>query len=88
VALQQQVPGGHERPPGPTVRAFGVEYTHVRPPEGGDLFVTHFGWPDLDALMPARWYADQWYANHGEKLAGATGQVYRSFLYLLEEATR
>jgi hypothetical protein len=64
-------------PPERIVRAFGVEYAHVRPPEGGDLFVTRFGWPDRDALMPARWYVDQWYAAHGEKLAGATGQVYR-----------
>ena len=78
--LEQGVSGpvnGAERPPGPIVRAFGVEYAHVRPPEGGDLFVTRFGWPDVDALMPARWFADQWYANQGEKLAGATGQVYR-----------
>ena len=66
-----------ERPPGPTVRVFGVEYAHLRPPEGGDLFVTREGWSALDALMPARWYTDQWYEKHGERLTGATGQVYR-----------
>ena len=64
-------------PAAPTVRAFGVEYAHVRPPEGGDLFVTRFGLPDLDALMPARWHTDEWYASHGQRLPVATGQVYR-----------
>jgi hypothetical protein len=60
-----------------TVHAFGVEYTHVRPPAGGDLFVTRFGLPVLDALMPERWYDGQWYETNGERLTGATGQVYR-----------
>ncbi len=64
-------------PAGSIVRAFGVEYAHVLPPEGGDLWVTRLGWPCLDALMPARWYADEWYAREGERLKGSTGHVYR-----------
>lgn len=59
------------------LRAFGVEYAHVRPDEGGDLYVTRFGWPDLASLLPARWYADEWYAREGTRLPGSTGTVYR-----------
>jgi hypothetical protein len=58
------------------VRAFGVDYGHVCPPEGGDLFVTRFGWPVLKQLLPNNWYTDQWYAKEGEKLRGSTGHVY------------
>ncbi len=58
------------------VRAFGVEYGHVRPPEGGDLYVTRFGWPNLVRLLPGNWYADGWYATHGERLQEGSGTVY------------
>lgn len=58
------------------VTAFGVEYVHLRPAEGGDLYVTRFGWPQARLLLPANWYADEWYARQGHKLPGATGHVY------------
>ena len=58
------------------VTAFGVEYIHLSPPEGGDLYVTRFGWPCARQLLPANWYTDEWYARQGEKLPGATGHVY------------
>lgn len=57
------------------VRAFGVDYGHVRPAEGGDLYVTRFGWPYLPQLLPAAWYTDEWYARPGNELPG-TGCVY------------
>lgn len=63
-------------PPERLVRAFGVDYGHIRPPAGGDLYVTRFGWPHRAHLMPAGWYDDQWYARCGERLRGATGTVY------------
>jgi len=59
------------------VQAFGVDYGHVCPPEGGDLFVTGFGWPFLRHLLPSSWYTNQRYAREGEKLKGSTGHVYR-----------
>lgn len=62
--------------PGLIVRAFGVDYGHVRPPEGGDLYLTRYGWPYAAQLLPANWYADRWYVEHGERLPGATGTVY------------
>jgi len=58
------------------VRAFGVEYGHVRPEGGGDLYITAHGWPRREELLPANWYADDWFARQGERLAGATGSVY------------
>lgn len=64
-------------PPGEIVRAFEVEYGLVRPPSGGDLYVTRYGWPWLPHLLPAAWYEDQWYARNGERLPGASGSVYR-----------
>ena len=63
-------------PPEMVVRAFGVDYGHVCPPEGGDLFVTRFGWPFLEQLLPGTWYTDQRYAKEGEKLPGSTGHAY------------
>ncbi len=67
-------PGG--LPPDRIVRAFGVEYAHVRPPGGGDLYVTRLGWSCLESLDPDRWYAGQWYELQGSRLRGATGTVY------------
>ncbi len=58
------------------VRAFGVDYAHVEPASGGDLYVTRHGWPFADALDPARWYAGEWYERAGTRLRGATGTVY------------
>ena len=58
-------------------KSFEVDYTRVRTAEGGDLFVTRFGWPFLGHLLPDNWYADRWYATAGERLSGSTGHVYR-----------
>jgi hypothetical protein len=59
------------------VRAFDVDYAHVRTPEEGDLFVTRFGWPWLPQLLPSAWFTNERYAREGESLPGATGHVYR-----------
>jgi len=64
------------RSPQSRVRAFGVDYGHVRLPEGGELYLTGYGWPWLEQLKPAHWYADRWYARGGERLPGATGHAY------------
>lgn len=58
------------------VRAYGVEYAHLRPAAGGDLYLTRHGWPLAAALDPSRWYEDEWYAKRGTRLPGATGHVY------------
>jgi hypothetical protein len=58
------------------VRAFGVDYGHLRLPEGGDLYLTRYGWPNLAQLLPANWYADRWFAQSGQRLPGSTGHAY------------
>jgi hypothetical protein len=63
-------------PPELIVRAFGVDYGHIRPPEGGDLYVTRYGWPYAAQLLPANWFSERWYVEKGERLPGSTGTVY------------
>ena len=58
------------------VRAFGVEYAHLSLPKGGDIYLTRFGWPWLEQLLPDNWYTDKWYARQGEKLPCSTGSVF------------
>ncbi|MCC6580654.1 MAG: hypothetical protein IT440_09440 [Phycisphaeraceae bacterium] len=58
-------------------RCFGVDYVHLEPPEGGELFVTRHGWQLLPSLMPAQWFVGQKYQREGERLPGATAAVYR-----------
>lgn len=63
-------------PPEHVVRAFDVDYGYLRTPEPGELFVTRYGWPWLSHLLPAAWYTNRRYVTEGERLPGATGQVY------------
>ncbi len=72
------VPRDFDTLPGASiVRAFGVDYGHVCPPEGGDLYVTRFGWHAMPHVLPAHWYVNEWYARSGARLIGGTGMVYR-----------
>lgn len=74
-------PGGlsfQEVPDQAKARAFGVDYVWMVEPDGGQLYVTRYGWTCLSRLRPARWFRDQRYAKDGRKLAGGTGAVYRA----------
>lgn len=80
VAAAQQTPARAVFPgvaPEQLVRAFGVDYAHLRPPDGGDLYVTRYGWPHVSGLLPSRWYSGQRYAEQGVKLPGSSGHVYK-----------
>ena len=55
----------------------GVDYVHVRGLQGGDLYVTRFGWPIAEYLLPDKWFVGQKFSKVGRALAGATGAVYR-----------
>ena len=60
------------------MRSFEVDYAHMPlRPDGGDLYVTRHGWPFIRQLLPEKWFANERYATHGERLPGATGTVYR-----------
>jgi hypothetical protein len=58
-------------------RAFGVDYAVLRLPEGDVLYLTRFGWPWREHLLPARWYAGGGYFKRGTRLTRSTGTVYR-----------
>ena len=58
-------------------RVFGVEYARIIEADGGELFVTRYGWPLVEHCRPAAWYHGHRYAEVGVKLTGGTGSVYR-----------
>lgn len=37
-------------------KVFGVEYICIVFPDNGQLYVTRYGWPLLEHLLPERWY--------------------------------
>ena len=59
------------------VRVYGVDYVRVDEPDGGELYVTRYGWPWLEHLHPERWYQDRQYVRIGEHLPVGTAAVYR-----------
>jgi len=54
----------------------GVEYFHMKPRDGGDLYLTHFGAPFWRLLLPENWHARDWFEANGERLEG-TSMVYK-----------
>lgn len=58
-------------------KVFGVDYAHVTPPEGGDLYITQAGWTLGAHLMPQIWYPNRKLPPEAIRLDGATGTVYR-----------
>jgi hypothetical protein len=58
-------------------RVFGVDYVQLCFPNGGRLYLTRFGWPHLTHLLPQHWYDHKRYLKQGQRLAGATSNVYR-----------
>ena len=57
-------------------KAFGIEYKHLKPPNGGDLYLTDFGVPVLRCLLPENWYDHEYFFHHGTRLPG-TSAVYK-----------
>lgn len=63
---------------------FGITYSHVHLPEGDDLYVTAYGLPFLECLMPENFWLDQaWFRDHARPLSGlvsgsgATSNIYQ-----------
>jgi hypothetical protein len=54
----------------------GVDYLHLKTDDGGDLYLTRFGLPFWRSLLPANWYAREWFESNRERLEG-TSMVYK-----------
>lgn len=55
----------------------GVQYYHTRTFDGGDLYLTTFGVPFAQQLLPENWRERDWYLAHRQKLRG-TSTIYRT----------
>lgn len=60
-----------------TVRCFGVDYSHERTTDGGDLWITRCGWPFREHLLPEHWFENSRYISEGRRLGFSTGHVYQ-----------
>ena len=59
-----------------TVSLLGVDYVHFKTEDGGDLYLTRFGLPFWQNLLPENWYAPEWFETKRERLEG-TSTVYK-----------
>ena len=75
-AVDKRIPF-HTVEPEQHVEIFGVSYLRVDFPDGGELYLTRFGWNRMPSILPEHWFADKRYANDGYRLPGGTGSVYR-----------
>ena len=65
------------QPPGCTTKSLlGVDYFHLKTRDGGDLYLTRFGLPFWQNLLPENWYARDWFESKRERLEG-TSTVYK-----------
>ena len=59
------------------VRVLGVAYTHFHLGDEGDLFVTEYGLPLVDCLLPVNHWSDkEWFGQNSEPLSG-TSSIFR-----------
>lgn len=66
-----------ELPPGAeAVSLLGVDYARLKTQDGGDLYLTRFGLPLREYVIPENWYATQWFTARRIPLEG-TSTIYR-----------
>jgi hypothetical protein len=66
-----------DSPPGAEiVSLLGVNYVRQRTADGGDLFLTEFGFPFAKQLAPENWHEPKWFAQKRVRLEG-TSTIYR-----------
>ncbi len=58
------------------VSLLGVDYIHFKTSDGGELYLTRFGLPCWQNLLPENWHAREWFEAKRERLEG-TSAVYR-----------
>jgi len=70
---------------GDAVKVFDVEYRHIHLPDGADLYLTRYGLPFYEQLLPENHFADKtWFQDHSHKLhghtfrSGGTSTIYRA----------
>ncbi len=54
----------------------GVDYLRLKTSDGGELYLTRFGEPFWQHLLPENWFARDWFEAKRERLEG-TSMVYR-----------
>jgi len=55
------------------VRVMDVEYVHVRLASGDDLYVTGYGLPVIDLLLPENYWTDKgWFRANSQRLSGSS----------------
>jgi hypothetical protein len=62
--------------PGSAISLLGVDYVHMKTRDGGDLYITQFGAPFWQNLLPENWYAQGWFETKRKRLEG-TSTVYK-----------
>jgi len=63
-------------PEASSVALLGVDYTHLKTADGGDLYLTEHGRPFWEHLLPENWYARDWFVPNRERLIG-TSLIYK-----------
>ncbi len=54
-------------------KVFGVNYTHIHLDKDGDLYVTDFGIPFIEYLLPQNYWLDkEWFQNNSRPLSGSS----------------
>ena len=48
-------------------RLYGLDYAVLRMQEGGELFITRYGWPRRHHLSPEQWFVDRRFTTAGTK---------------------
>lgn len=61
---------------GQLVTILGVTYSHLKPEQGGDLYLTRFGIQLEEQLRLENWYEREWFKANRERLDG-TSAVFR-----------
>jgi len=54
----------------------GVDNTHLKTSDGGEIYLTRFGLPFWRNLLPENWYAPDWFEAKRKRLVG-TSMVYK-----------
>ena len=59
------------------VDILGVAYQQAQTADGGDLYLTGYGLPFKEQLMPENWRETGWFLAHRQRLRG-TSTIYRT----------